>query len=352
MKFEKNTELDQANLRIIIASIALVYMAVLGFLPGQRFDTYLPVVTYISLFLLASVVLRQAIVRWPGHYPARRIFGMLHDYTGTSFGLVVGGEEGHRRGDARRRSDERRYLGHVARHDQGGRRIRGDLADGELSTAECKAVLDDLREGGRAVGVVSHVAELRRFLADYRGTVVAVTHDRYFLDNVAQWILELDRGKAHPYEGNYSTYLETKQERLKIEGAKDAKRAHILVATPGRLLDLAGQRLTGVARAELDTVLVQVLHDLSLQDDDHLVLVGMLVERVRRARRQRHVHHDEGRAGVRGDPGERVAVGEGAGRRRGRGPVRRRVVRGRLAMAFLSQNARNPLSAATGKGKD
>lgn len=58
MKFEKNTELDQANLRIIIASIALVYMAVLGFLPGQRFDTYLPVVTYISLFLLASVVLR------------------------------------------------------------------------------------------------------------------------------------------------------------------------------------------------------------------------------------------------------------------------------------------------------
>ncbi|WP_423203659.1 hybrid sensor histidine kinase/response regulator [Pseudomonas kribbensis] len=92
MKFEKNTELDQANLRIIIASIALVYMGVLGFLPGQRFDTYLPVVTYIALFLLASVALRQAIVRWPGHYPARRIFGMVHDYTGTCFGLVVGGE--------------------------------------------------------------------------------------------------------------------------------------------------------------------------------------------------------------------------------------------------------------------
>ncbi|WP_435036282.1 ATP-binding response regulator [Pseudomonas neuropathica] len=92
MKFEKNTELDQANLRIIIAAIAVVYMLVLGFLPGQRFDTYLPVVTYIGLFLLASIVLRQAIVRWPGHYPARRIFAMIHDYTGTCFGLVVGGE--------------------------------------------------------------------------------------------------------------------------------------------------------------------------------------------------------------------------------------------------------------------
>ena len=55
-----------------------------------------------------------------------------------------------------------------------------------------------------------------------------MTHDRYFLDNVAQWILELDRGKAHPYEGNYTTYLETKQSRLKIEGQKDAKRAKML----------------------------------------------------------------------------------------------------------------------------
>jgi signal transduction histidine kinase/CheY-like chemotaxis protein len=92
MKFEKNTELDQANLRIIIASIAVVYMLILGFLPGQRFDTYLPVVTYIFVFLLASIGLRQAIARWPGHYPARRIFAMVHDYTGTCFGLVVGGE--------------------------------------------------------------------------------------------------------------------------------------------------------------------------------------------------------------------------------------------------------------------
>ncbi|WP_055590078.1 energy-dependent translational throttle protein EttA [Peterkaempfera griseoplana] len=66
---------------------------------------------------------------------------------------------------------------------------------------------------------------LEQHLEKYAGTVVAVTHDRYFLDNVAEWILELDRGRAYPYEGNYSTYLETKQARLKVEGQKDAKRA-------------------------------------------------------------------------------------------------------------------------------
>ncbi|AJE85586.1 MULTISPECIES: energy-dependent translational throttle protein EttA [Streptomyces] len=65
---------------------------------------------------------------------------------------------------------------------------------------------------------------LEQHLAKYPGTVVAITHDRYFLDNVAGWILELDRGRAIGYEGNYSTYLETKQTRLKVEGAKDAKR--------------------------------------------------------------------------------------------------------------------------------
>jgi ATP-binding cassette ChvD family protein len=65
---------------------------------------------------------------------------------------------------------------------------------------------------------------LEQHLEKYQGTVVAVTHDRYFLDNVAGWILELDRGHAFPYEGNYSTYLETKATRLKVEGQKDAKR--------------------------------------------------------------------------------------------------------------------------------
>jgi ATP-binding cassette ChvD family protein len=65
---------------------------------------------------------------------------------------------------------------------------------------------------------------LEQHLEKYPGTVVAVTHDRYFLDNVAQWILELDRGHAYPYEGNYSTYLETKAARLKVEGQKDVKK--------------------------------------------------------------------------------------------------------------------------------
>ncbi len=65
---------------------------------------------------------------------------------------------------------------------------------------------------------------LEQHLEKYPGTVVAVTHDRYFLENVAGWILELDRGHAYPYEGNYSTYLETKAARIKIEGQKDVKR--------------------------------------------------------------------------------------------------------------------------------
>jgi ATP-binding cassette ChvD family protein len=65
---------------------------------------------------------------------------------------------------------------------------------------------------------------LEQHLAKYPGCVVAVTHDRYFMDNVAEWILELDRGRAFPYEGNYSTYLEKKGERLKVEGQKDVKR--------------------------------------------------------------------------------------------------------------------------------
>src|SRR3954470_23807985 len=64
---------------------------------------------------------------------------------------------------------------------------------------------------------------LEKHLAAYPGAVLAVTHDRYFLENVAEWILELDRGHAYPYEGNYSTYLETKRARLQVEGAKDAK---------------------------------------------------------------------------------------------------------------------------------
>ena len=72
------------------------------------------------------------------------------------------------------------------------------------------------------------VAWLERFLADYKGTVVAVTHDRYFLDNVAGWILELDRGRGIPFEGNYSSWLEQKQERLAHEEKTESARRRTL----------------------------------------------------------------------------------------------------------------------------
>ena len=72
------------------------------------------------------------------------------------------------------------------------------------------------------------VAWLERFLKDYQGTVVAVTHDRYFLDNVAGWILELDRGSGIPWEGNYSSWLEQKQNRLAIEEKAESRRQRTL----------------------------------------------------------------------------------------------------------------------------
>ncbi|HET8588084.1 MAG TPA: energy-dependent translational throttle protein EttA [Nakamurella sp.] len=71
---------------------------------------------------------------------------------------------------------------------------------------------------------------LEQFLASYEGAVLAVTHDRYFLDNVARWIAEVDRGRLIPYEGNYSTYLEKKAERMEVQGRKDAKLAKRLQA--------------------------------------------------------------------------------------------------------------------------
>ncbi len=72
------------------------------------------------------------------------------------------------------------------------------------------------------------VAWLERFLADYKGTVVAVTHDRYFLDNVAGWILELDRGRGIPFKGNYSSWLEQKQARLATEEKQESARQRTL----------------------------------------------------------------------------------------------------------------------------
>src|ERR1700756_5190388 len=100
----------------------------------------------------------------------------------------------------------------------GGERRRVALCELLLSTPD----LPLLDEPTSRLDAES-VQWLEQPLAAYPGAILAVTHDRYFLDNVAEWILELDRGRAYPYEGNYSTYLEKKAERLAVQGRKDAK---------------------------------------------------------------------------------------------------------------------------------
>jgi ATP-binding cassette ChvD family protein len=104
----------------------------------------------------------------------------------------------------------------------------GPLSGGERRrVALCKLLLEQpdlllLDEPTNHLDAES-VLWLEQHLAKYPGTVIAITHDRYFLDHVAEWILELDRGHAYPYEGNYSTYLEKKAQRLQLQGRKDAK---------------------------------------------------------------------------------------------------------------------------------
>ena len=126
------------------------------------------------------------------------------------------------------------HLGRDVASFSGGQRTRAALARILLGGADL-LLLDEPTNHLDAESVLW----LEQFLSKYEGTVVAITHDRYFLDNVAQWILELDRGRAYPYEGNYSTYLETKAARLKVEGQKDAKRAKRLAEE----LDLVRQKI-------------------------------------------------------------------------------------------------------------
>jgi ATP-binding cassette ChvD family protein len=108
--------------------------------------------------------------------------------------------------------------------------IVGNLSGGEKRrVALCKLLLQKpdlllLDEPTNHLDAES-VQWLEQHLAKYPGAVLAVTHDRYFLDHVAEWICEVDRGRLYPYEGNYSTYLEKKQERLQVQGKKDAKLA-------------------------------------------------------------------------------------------------------------------------------
>ena len=112
-------------------------------------------------------------------------------------------------------------------------RVIGTLSGGEKRrVALCRLLLEApdillLDEPTNHLDAES-VSWLERYLGDYRGTVIAVTHDRYFLDNVAGWILEIERGRALPFEGNYSTWLEAKSTRLAIEERQESKRQKYL----------------------------------------------------------------------------------------------------------------------------
>ena len=112
------------------------------------------------------------------------------------------------------------------------------------------------------------VAWLERFLAEYKGTVVAVTHDRYFLDNVAGWILELDRGKGIPWKGNYSSWLEQKQERL----ASEEKQTSAAPANAERELDWI--RMAPRARQAKGKARLNAYEDLLREDREPKAPVG------------------------------------------------------------------------------
>jgi len=105
------------------------------------------------------------------------------------------------------------------------------------------------------------VAWLERFLADYPGTVVAITHDRYFLDNVAEWILELDRGEGIPWKGNYSSWLEQKRERLRVEEKQESARQRTLER------ELEWVRMAPRARHAKGKARVQAYEDLLAADE-------------------------------------------------------------------------------------
>src|SRR5918997_1900200 len=107
---------------------------------------------------------------------------------------------------------------------------------------------------------------LERFLADFPGTVVAITHDRYFLDNVAKWILELDRGKGMPYEGNYSSWLEQKRERLKQEEKTESARQRALQR------ELEWVRMAPRARQAKSKSRIQKFEELQAEDTGEQVL--------------------------------------------------------------------------------
>ncbi|MDA0261714.1 MAG: energy-dependent translational throttle protein EttA, partial [Proteobacteria bacterium] len=115
------------------------------------------------------------------------------------------------------------------------------------------------------------VAWLERFLDQYPGTVVAVTHDRYFLDNVAGWILELDRGRGIPYEGNYSGWLVQKQKRLEQEGKQEAARQRVLAR------ELEWVQASPRARQAKSRARISSYESLLAEDKERYVAAGQIV---------------------------------------------------------------------------
>nr|WP_312968867.1 hybrid sensor histidine kinase/response regulator [Pseudomonas sp.] len=89
---EKNSELDQATLRLTVSTCASLYILVVACLPSSDFATYVPILWYMAFFISVAIPLRMAIKRWPGHFFWRRLFAMAHDYMGISFAMIVGGE--------------------------------------------------------------------------------------------------------------------------------------------------------------------------------------------------------------------------------------------------------------------
>src|SRR5690606_7350515 len=106
------------------------------------------------------------------------------------------------------------------------------------------------------------IAWLERFLHEFPGTVVAITHDRYFLDNVAGWILEMDRGRGYPFEGNYTAWLEQKQARLAVEQKREDRRQRALKK------ELEWVRMSPKARATKNKARMQRYEELAAQEFD------------------------------------------------------------------------------------
>jgi ATP-binding cassette ChvD family protein len=117
------------------------------------------------------------------------------------------------------------------------------------------------------------VAWLERLLQEYRGTVIAVTHDRYFLDNIARWVLEVDRGLLLPFQGNYTQWLEHKAARLDLERGKEAAQARALQAE----LEWIRQRSKQASKARVKAVEVRRIEQQGLADKIHQLETGKIV---------------------------------------------------------------------------